>query len=140
MIIYWDDTPLPNELRALLEKALQTAADMEGIVGDHELSISFVTATEMRVMNRNYRGSDKETDVLSFPGFAGSFGLGDIIICLNIAERQAKLYNHSFEREMTFLAVHGFLHLLGYDHHMEEDEREMNEAQNKILEAIGVSR
>ena len=129
MIIYWDETPLPDELRAVIEQALLTGAAMQNVPEDNELSIAFMTASEIRVVNRDFRKVDKETDVLSFPGFPGNAALGDILICLNVAEKQARMYGHSIEREMAFLAVHGLLHLLGYDHEMEEDEIEMRAAQ-----------
>jgi probable rRNA maturation factor len=140
MTIYWDETPLPDELREVVEKALLTGAMLENVDPDSEVSVTFMTAAEIRVINRDFRKADKETDVLSFPGFPGSLALGDILICLNVAERQARLYGHSFVREVAFLAVHGFLHLLGYDHALEEDEIEMRAAQYTIMEAIGVMR
>ena len=66
--------------------------------------------------------------------------IGDIIICVDIAREQAQEYNHSFDREIGFLAVHGFLHLLGYDHMNEEDEKEMFDKQEAILEEFGLRR
>ena len=140
MIIYRDETPLPEELDALLETALLTAAQNQNLPENCEVSVSFKTELEIRELNRQYRGKDKPTDVLSFPGFPNQPALGDIVICLNIAEEQARRYAHSFERELAFLAVHGLLHLLGYDHEMEEDEIEMRGVQYDIMQKIGVTR
>ena len=104
-------------------------------------------------INRDYRGKDVPTDVISFAlndevedeidiiGLEDEINsIGDVIICVDIAHEQAKEYEHSFDREIGFLAVHGFLHLLGYDHMTEEDEKEMFGKQDEILEKFGLRR
>ncbi|QDP40643.1 rRNA maturation RNase YbeY [Radiobacillus deserti] len=136
----------------LVEKLLVQAAQLENVAEDAELSVSFVDNDEIQIINRDYRNKDKPTDVISFamqenvddePEIMGDNGpllLGDIIISVDKAEEQAKDYKHSFERELGFLAVHGFLHLLGYDHMNEEDEKKMFGRQEEILHAFGLSR
>jgi len=140
MKIYWDETPPEETHRQLLERALQAAAAYANAVEDNEVSVSFVSATEIQKLNHDYRGKDVETDVLSFPGFPGGLALGDVVICLEVAKQQALEYNHSYERELSFLAVHGLLHLLGYDHETPQAEAEMCEVQEKIMQTIGVQR
>ena len=117
-----------------------------------EVSLSFVTDEEIREINRNFRGIDKATDVLSFPQIdydnddevmtneKGEIVLGDIIISLDTAKRQAEEYGHSLNREICFLTVHSMLHLLGYDHMTEEDEKEMFDKQKAVLDMAGIKR
>ena len=98
-----------------------------------ELSLAFVGDAEIRTLNRKFRKKDKATDVLSFPlrerAADGKFYLGDIIISLPTARRQAAEIGHPLERELEYLTIHGFLHLLGYDHDEghEAEEAEMRE-------------
>src|SRR5690606_879772 len=81
------------------------------------MQVVFVSSDEMKGINQTYRGIDKTTDVISFPNDdAHDDSLGDIFISLEQAEKQAATYGHSYEREVGFLAVHGYLHLIGYDH------------------------
>lgn len=103
-------------------------------------SVIFVDDEEIHNMNRDYRGVDRITDVISF-AFEDTADimyndirmLGDIYICIPQMKRQAESYGHSEKRELSFLAVHGILHLLGYDHMTEEDEKEMFALQELIL-------
>ena len=117
----------------------------EGRLGD--VNIAIVTDEQIRRMNRDFRNVDASTDVLSFPAWDGTliesaaYGfLGDIAINRAAAFRQAAEYGHSPERELSFLAVHGVLHLLGYDHINPEDEPIMNKKQEEILAWIGMIR
>ena len=103
-----------------------------------EFNIIFVTEDEIRRLNREFRKIDKVTDVISFANcddieLQGLNELGDIFICLNRAFDQAKDYGHSITREVAFLAVHGYLHLCGYDHMTKEDEEVMFGKQELIL-------
>lgn len=132
-----------------IESLLTFAAKKENITEDAELSISFVDEEEIQAINRDYRDKDKVTDVISFSleedepeieGLDMPRVLGDIIICLEVAKEQAESYNHSLSRELGFLALHGFLHLLGYDHMTEEDEKEMFSRQDEILNEFGLTR
>jgi len=136
----------------LIEKVLNLAAEMEGVNEQSELSITFVDNEHIRQINREYRGKDQATDVISFALEELSEGeieikgadmpraLGDIIISIPRAKEQAEEYGHSFIRELGFLAVHGFLHLLGYDHETPEDEEIMFSKQKEILESYGLKR
>ena len=159
-IIYDEEFKSDERLQALFMKAAETALAREGIDAELcELSLSFVTQDEIKALNALYRGKDKPTDVLSFPMIefrcggdssgSGCIGgidvnpetgriiLGDIVISLERMEVQAREYKHSFERELAFLAVHGMLHLCGYDHKGGDDERIMFDLQKKILREIG---
>lgn len=120
------------------------------------LSINFVTDEQIQSLNKQFRDVDKVTDVLSFPSFnkspneklkkfqkdadfdTGLLFVGDIVISKNVAKAQAKEYGHSLSREVCFLALHGFLHLLGFDHIKENDEKIMNKLQDKILSEAGL--
>ncbi|AYX89964.1 rRNA maturation RNase YbeY [Staphylococcus cohnii] len=132
-----------------IDDLLTFAKEKEGIENDAELSVTFVDKAEIQQINKMYRDKDKVTDVISFaleedePEISGldiPRVLGDIIICTEVAQSQADEYGHSFERELGFLALHGFLHLLGYDHMDEVDEKEMFGRQDEILNAYGLPR
>lgn len=116
-------------------------------------NITVVGRKKIREMNKEYREVDRVTDVLSFPMLDGcefdsgeiidneiTTDLGDIVICKSRAIEQAKEYGHSYQREFCFLALHGFLHILGYDHVIEEDEKIMFSLQDKILKKAQMER
>ncbi len=144
---------LTDEQMDLVERLIQFAAKDE-VETEAEVSVTFVTNKTIQGMNKDYRQKDYATDVLSFAMEEVGDGeieleikmsseyrvLGDIIISIEKAHEQAEEYGHSFERELTFLAIHGFLHLLGYDHETEEDEQEMFTKQMMILEEYGIKR
>ncbi len=136
----------------LIDRVLQFAAKEEDVQTEAEMSVSFVDNKEIQIVNRNYRQKDEPTDVISFAmqeegeeemkiiGAEMPVLLGDIIISVDKAKEQAEEYQHSLERELSFLALHGFLHLLGYDHLNEEDEKKMFKRQEDILNAFGLKR
>lgn len=130
--------PIADVIPELLNQVLSEAARFEG-VDEREVVITFVNNESIRQLNKKFRQIDRETDVLSFP-LDEEDALGDIIISIPRAKEQAQDYGHSFEREMAFLAVHGFLHLLGYDHHSEVEEKEMFSRQEAILTKCGLTR
>ena len=105
-------------------------------------SVSFVDADEIRMLNRFYRGVDGVTDVLSFPmeevDGRGVDILGDVVICVDRAKEQATELGHSTEREITYLSVHSFLHLLGYDHEEEGDKSEMRLMEKEIMAELKI--
>lgn len=110
-------------------------------------NIIFIDNKEIREINREYRNVDRETDVISFAlednmdvVYEDFRLLGDIYISYEKAIEQAELYNHSVKREVFFLATHGILHLLGYDHMEEEDEKVMFGKQNELLDGYGITR
>jgi probable rRNA maturation factor len=100
---------------------------------DPEVSLAFVGERAIRTLNRKFMKKDRPTDVLSFPlgekGADGKFYLGDIVIAVPVAFRQSRAKGHSLDREMRLLAIHGFLHLLGFDHFagIEDEERKAHE-------------
>ncbi len=126
-------------------------------VANITITVSFVNRDRIKELNNQYRKVDRQTDVLSFPMLDivypqtlndfkeeylpdGSLYIGDVVICPKVAKWQAKLYNHSKKREIGFLALHGLLHVLGFDHIESEDEKIMMETSDKILENIGLKR
>ncbi|WP_342614168.1 rRNA maturation RNase YbeY [Peribacillus frigoritolerans] len=141
-----------EEAQRLVESILQFAARKENIEKDTELSVTFVDNDRIREINKEYRHKDSATDVISFAleemgedeveiiGAEMPRMLGDIIISIERTKEQAEEYGHSFDRELGFLALHGFLHLLGFDHMNEEDEKVMFTKQKEILEEYGLSR
>ena len=142
--VFSETVPLSDEERTGIETAAQAALDSEGKNGD--LTILIDTPERIRTLNRDFRKVDAVTDVLTFPAGEGEISLsadgylGDIMICYDRAKEQAETYGHSLLRELSFLAIHGCLHLLGYDHMTEADERVMREKQTMILDRIGVTR
>ncbi|MNB87833.1 Endoribonuclease YbeY [compost metagenome] len=144
-------------LISLLEQILEKAGKLEG-VDDGEVDLTFVDNERIHELNREYRGIDRPTDVLSFalnesgedePEIVYEVEdssedipdmLGDIIISVTRAKEQAEEYGHSLERELGFLFVHGFLHLLGYDHQDEASEAEMMGKQEQVLSQVGLTR
>lgn len=154
MQIYFE-SDLPEEGVAKL------AAALEGIAAGDDLSaeLLLVSEEEIRALNARERGVDRVTDVLSFPSMDGIKGkpvladehgecideagrvfLGSIVICENRAREQAAEYGHSVERELWYLAVHGVLHCLGYDHETEEEKREMREKEEEIMARLDLRR
>lgn len=124
------------------------------------VELSFVSPEEIRDLNGRFRGVDRVTDVLSFPYLdgvrhrvierrdfpcdvdeeTGRVLIGSVCVCTERAAEQAESYGHSLKRELTYLALHGFLHCFGYDHIVEEDEREMTALAEEIMREIGVGR
>ncbi|MDO5332324.1 MAG: rRNA maturation RNase YbeY [Bacillota bacterium] len=115
-----------------------------------ELDVSIVSAEEIQLLNKEYREIDKVTDVLSFPQFENVQGLlenlddeietllGDVVICYDVAEKQAEEYGTGISRELVYLFVHSVFHLLGYDHMDEADKKEMRQAEETVMEEIGL--
>ncbi|SFJ19721.1 probable rRNA maturation factor [Halobacillus dabanensis] len=136
----------------MIHRIIRFAGEKEDVAGDAEVSISFVDNNEIQEINRNYRQKDQPTDVISFAMQELGDGemnvldenmpkmLGDIVISVDKAKEQADEYNHSLEREFGFLALHGFLHLLGYDHMNQDDEKKMFARQEEILHEFGLQR
>jgi probable rRNA maturation factor len=135
-----------------IEKILNFASRKQEVEPESEISITFVSNERIQEINRDYRQKDTPTDVISFAmeelgdgeveliGIDQPRVLGDIIISIPRAKEQAEEYGHSFLRELGFLAVHGFLHLLGYDHETEEQEKVMFSLQRELLDEYGLKR
>lgn len=145
------EVKIPVGLRLLIRKCCQAVLAEEKFGNDAEVSVSFVNNAEIRRLNRIYRDKDRSTDVLSFPlgengvydvnNETGASLLGDVVISMETAVKQAHIYGHSLEREVGFLTVHSMLHLLGYDHETSTLEAaKMHEKEELILESLGVSR
>lgn len=140
----------PEDMEQLIEKCTAAALAEEDIEDDAEVSVTLVDNVRIREMNAEFRGIDRETDVLSFPlgdkeGFevdpdTDAILLGDIVISLEKAQSQAEEYGHSFGREVAFLITHSLFHLLGYDHMTEDEEKEMFAKQEKVLQRLGITR
>ncbi len=131
-----------NTLKDLVDYTLKYQNIINSI-----LNIIIVDEEKIKYLNKTYRNKDSVTDVISFAledddTFIKTEYkvLGDIYICLNRAKMQAVEYNHSLKRELSFLTVHGILHLLGYDHMNEKDEKVMFELQKEILDSYGIKR
>lgn len=129
--------------QALFEKIGTAAEKQLHLSQTCEISVTFVRSAAIHKINRDYRGIDRPTDVISFaindsPDLIddGEKDLGDLFININYARCQAKEYGHSLKREVCFLFTHGLLHCLGYDHMKPEDEKVMFALQEKILDPI----
>lgn len=140
-----EDNELYNDYEYLYDVLDHTLKNQK--VDNAIFSVIFVEDEEIHAMNRDYRGVDRVTDVISF-AFEDNNDLvyneirmlGDIYICIPQMKRQAEIYAHSEKRELSFLAVHGLLHLLGYDHMNEEDEKVMFALQELILNEQNITR
>ncbi len=137
--------PIPDSAVMLLKRTAEHVLQEENAVGS--VTIEIVDGEEIRRLNREFRNVDSVTDVLTFPAWEGEEirtpkdgYLGDIAICYPRAREQAEQYGHSFERELSFLTVHGILHILGYDHMNPEEEKAMFERQEELLNQLGVKR
>ncbi|MPM37435.1 Endoribonuclease YbeY [bioreactor metagenome] len=141
---------IPEKLEQLLSDGLNAVAKLHGLGEKEEVDITIVTDEEIHALNRDYRNVDRSTDVLSFaldedggePELVGGpevHLLGDIIISAETAARQAEEFGHGLEREIVYLAVHGLLHLLGYDHMQEEDKVVMRAKEEEALREIKLS-
>ncbi len=134
-----------------IEKAIYAALKSENVDIDCEVEVVITDKETIKELNNQTRGIDKPTDVLSFPMFEnitnavpeqdGKVFLGSMVICKDKAIEQAKEYGHSELREVSFLAVHSTLHLLGYDHELgKQEESEMFEKQENVLQTMGITR
>ena len=139
--IVWKDIQQNEELEAIIEKVIQKCFEVEHINPTSlYICVTLTDPKNIREINKEYRNIDKTTDVISFAledekreNFTKIRLLGDIYISIDKAKEQAISYEHSLERELSFLAVHGLLHLLGYDHMTKEDEKIMFTKQKEIL-------
>ena len=148
MEVYYDDRQdnikITDEMKNLIENSIRAVLKVEELSDDVEVSVSFVGDEEIRDLNRDYRGVDKSTDVLSFPMedefIIDNRILGDVIINTRRVMEQAEELGHSHERELSYLTVHSILHLLGYDHIEDEDKREMREIEKLSMKELEIYR
>lgn len=145
------DVKIPSGIRLLIRRCCHAVLLAENFHESAEVSISFVNNEQIRQLNSEYRGKDAPTDVLSFPlgedGVydknmeTGMLQLGDVVISIEKAVEQAKIYGHSLQREIGFLTVHSMLHLLGYDHEAGGLEQvRMREKEESVLTSLGLQR
>jgi probable rRNA maturation factor len=143
-------------MEQMLTQVLNKAAEVYKLALQTEVSVVLADDDYIRQLNRQYRGKDAPTDVLSFamnehcagdhePDIAEApvdieILLGDIIISLETTARQAEEFGHSLERELAYLAIHGMLHLLGYDHEDEKERLEMRKEEEYVLSLLGITR
>ncbi len=162
LLISDEKQAVTEELLAALTRSADAAVRAEGIPDDASASVIFVNDKEIRDLNREHRGIDRSTDVLSFPNIGypdgktagkcpellmqayddaeGSAFLGDIVISTEHAEAQAKEFGHSVIREYAYLLTHGLFHLMGYDHLTDEDRAVMRSMEEKALSDAGIRR
>lgn len=149
---------ISNDSSEFFKKIAECAYEILQLIGDAEVEFVTVSEDEIKELNFKTRGIDKATDVLSYPNLNKIFPftpenypydynietksvfLGSIVICEQIAMRQAQEYGHSFEREKGYLFLHGLLHLLGYDHIKDDDKKIMRQKEEEILSKLGVKR
>ena len=144
-----------EEYQKIIKKVLENCFEEEKIIDSKlMITITLTNAENIKKINKEYRNIDKATDVLSFPMFEKDElenkiknrlfehedVLGDIIISIPKVEEQANEYGHSFEGELSYMVVHGFYHLMGYDHIKEEDKKEMRPKEEKILNQLNILR
>lgn len=141
-----EENPKYNEI---INKVFEACLKEEDLY-DYKIYISIILTDEANIqrINKEYRNIDKSTDVLSFPMFepeeiksakTREEVLGDIVVCIPIVKKQAVEYEHSEEREFAYMLVHGFYHLMGYDHIVEEDKARMREKEEKILKELEIT-
>ena len=155
MYIYFDEEHLPDDwTKETMLSALKSAVSEENMDPsiNYSVSVSFVDLDEIHRLNREYRGVDKETDVLSFPAFDSKelefmeideneeLELGDVVICEDKAKAQAEEFGHPYERELIYLFVHSVFHLLGYDHENEDDKKIMRAKEENVMKQLGILR
>ncbi len=162
-MIYFEDEdyPLTSEWKIYATQGITTTLREEAFPYDFEVTLTVTEDAHIHELNREHRQIDKATDVLSFPMIdwqkpcdyefleeelmvlthpeTGQVILGDIVISMDHVYKQAEAYDHSPQREFTFLIVHSMLHLLGFDHENPLDEQQMIQEQKKIMQTIGCS-
>ena len=145
------DVKIPSGIRLLIRRCCHAVLAAEQFGDSAEVSVSFVNNEQIRQLNNEFRQKDTATDVLSFPlgqdGVydrnleTGALQLGDIVISIEKAVEQARIYGHSLQREIGFLTVHSMLHLLGYDHESGGLEMvRMREKEERVLSSLGLQR
>lgn len=141
-----------KKIKEFVESVVSKCFEIENLNNlNFYLSVTLTSSQQIHMLNKKYRNVDKETDVLSFPMFEKEElnqiinnkvgnkipeAIGDIVICVQKVEEQAKEYGHSFERELAYMVVHGFYHIMGYDHIKEEDKVKMRPKEEKVLQEL----
>lgn len=134
---------ISDKLEKDIENAINIGLDYLGYGDEYEISISIVDKDEIQQLNNQYRSKNNVTDVLTFPlydkGYVPEFGmLGDIVICSDKVLEQSEEFGHTYQRELIYLTIHSLLHLLGYDHEIEEEKLEMRSKEKEIMRELGI--
>lgn len=146
--VEYQDIEEDKKYEEIVDKVFEACFKEEDLY-DYKIYISIILTNEENIqkINKEYRNIDKATDVLSFPMFQPDEideakkreeVLGDIIVCMPIVKKQAVEYEHSIEREFAYMLVHGFYHLMGYDHMVEEDKIKMRAKEETVLGKLGI--
>ncbi|MGL5507743.1 MAG: rRNA maturation RNase YbeY [Paraclostridium sp.] len=144
-----DKIQVSENLLSKINDIILECLKYEGYDDNYEVSLSFVDNEEIHQLNKDFRGIDRPTDVLSFPMITDDLGLdieleeeslGDIVISLERALEQSVDYDHSFDREVCFLVCHSMFHLLGYDHDTEDNTKEMRKKEEDVLNKLNITR
>ena len=153
--IVYKDVQENEKYEKIVKKVLEQCFKEEDMLDSKlYITITFTTPQNIKEINKKYRNIDKDTDVLSFPMFEKDEletkiknkdyvcedVLGDILISIEKVQEQAEEYGHSFERELSYMIVHGFYHLMGYDHIKEEDKKVMRPKEEKVLNDLKIKR
>lgn len=136
---------IEDNIREIIKDVVIESLNIENKGHNYEISVSFVDNEEIRKLNNDFRGIDRETDVLSFPMddeqkmFEDYIPLlGDIVISAQKALEQSKEFKHSFEREVAYLTAHSMFHLMGYDHMNEEEKKIMRNKEKQVMRKLGI--
>ena len=140
-----DKFQIDDNIAELIENVAIECMNVDNKSINYEVSVTFVDDEEIRILNNEYRNIDRSTDVLSFPmGEEDNFNvpytplLWDIVISLETAQRQAREFGHSLEREIAYLTAHSMFHLIGYDHINEADKIVMREKEKLVMKNLGI--
>ncbi len=152
--IHFENIEETTKYNELINKVIQTSFEIENINESNiYINIILTNPEVIKKTNKEFRNINKETDVLSFPMFEAEEieklkkktspvqeVLGDIMISVKRVQEQAVEYGHSFERELAYMLVHGFYHLMGYDHMTDEEKKEMRAKEERVLEKLNITR
>ena len=154
--LHFEEIEENNEYKKIIEYVIKKCFEEEKLENlNLYISITLTTPEKIKLINKTYRNIDKETDVLSFPMFEKNEiddivknskkqveldTIGDIIISIQKVKEQAEEYGHSFERELSYMVVHGFYHLMGYDHMTDSDKKVMREKEENVLNLLEIRR
>lgn len=153
LIVSDDHNQINEDMMTSIKNVIEKTLEMENIDFDVEISLSFVTDDQIRVLNKDFRNIDEATDVLSFPMYEIDeirrlnlieqeqyVALGDVVVSYEHAKKQADSFGHSYKREVCYLVCHSILHFLGYDHMNEEEKNIMRAKEEEVLEYFSITR
>lgn len=139
-----DKVIIEEDVKETVKNVILECFKLEGLSTNYEVSVSFVDNEEIRQLNREYRGKDSPTDVISFPMEDDEIGedytpiLGDIVISAEKALQQSVEFGHSFKREVAYLTAHSMFHLMGYDHESEEEKLVMRQKEKEVMKQLKI--